>query len=102
MATHSSIPAGRIPMERGAWQVTVHSVAKNRTRLKRLSTHACTHILSHTHTHSINNRKVQILVPHLSTSSGVNLRISPDLFLCLNFLSIKTEKIKPFIWIPCS
>ena len=40
MATHSSIPAGRIPMERGAWQVTVHRVAKNGTRLKRLSTPA--------------------------------------------------------------
>ena len=33
MATHSSIPAWRIPMDRGAWQATVHGVAKNQTRL---------------------------------------------------------------------
>ena len=29
------------PMDRGAWQATVHSVAKSRTQLKRLSMHAC-------------------------------------------------------------
>ena len=29
------------PMETGAWQATVHRVAKSRTGLKRLSTHAC-------------------------------------------------------------
>ena len=33
MATHSSILAWRIPMDRGAWQATVYGVAKNRTRL---------------------------------------------------------------------
>ena len=27
------------PMDRGAWQAVVHGVAKNLTRLKRLSTH---------------------------------------------------------------
>ena len=31
MATHSSILAWRIPMARGAWQATVHRVAKNCT-----------------------------------------------------------------------
>ena len=31
MATHSSILAWRIPMDRGAWQATVHGVAKNPT-----------------------------------------------------------------------
>ena len=30
MAMHSSILAWRIPMERGAWQSTVHRVAKVR------------------------------------------------------------------------
>ena len=29
MATHSSILAWRIPMDRGAWQDTVHGVAKS-------------------------------------------------------------------------
>ena len=33
MATHSSIPAWRIPMVRGAWQATVHRVAKSWTGL---------------------------------------------------------------------
>ena len=29
------------PMDKGAWQATVHGVAKNQTGLKQLSTHAC-------------------------------------------------------------
>ena len=33
MATYSSIFAWRIPMDRGAWQATVHGVAKTRTQL---------------------------------------------------------------------
>ena len=33
MATHSSILAWRIPKDRGAWQATVHGVAKSWTRL---------------------------------------------------------------------
>ena len=31
MATHSSILAWRIPMDRGAWWATVHGVSKNQT-----------------------------------------------------------------------
>ena len=31
MATHSSILAGRIPMDRGAWQATVHGATKSWT-----------------------------------------------------------------------
>ena len=38
MATHSSIFAWKNPMDRRAWQATVHGVAKSRTRLKLLST----------------------------------------------------------------
>ena len=33
MATHSSILAWRIPMDRGAWWVAVHVVVESRTRL---------------------------------------------------------------------
>ena len=29
------------PMDRGAWQATVHRIAKSQTQLKRLSTHTC-------------------------------------------------------------
>ena len=32
-ATHSSILAWRIPMDRGAWLAMVHSVAKSQTQL---------------------------------------------------------------------
>ena len=61
MATHSSIHPWRIPMDRGAWKPTVHSVTKSQTQLKQLSMHAhihtgnrvCTHTHTHTHTHRI-------------------------------------------------
>ena len=33
MATHSSILAWRVPMDRGAWQSRVHGVAKSQARL---------------------------------------------------------------------
>ena len=33
MATHSSILAWRIPMDRGAWQATVHDVTNSGTQL---------------------------------------------------------------------
>ena len=33
MATHSSVLAWRIPMDRGAWWATVHGVAKSWTYL---------------------------------------------------------------------
>ena len=33
MATHSSILAWRIPMDRGSWRAIVHGVAKSQTRL---------------------------------------------------------------------
>ena len=31
MTTHSSILAQRLPMDRGAWRVAVHGIAKSRT-----------------------------------------------------------------------
>ena len=34
LATHSSILAWRIPMDRGAWWATVHRVAKSQSRLR--------------------------------------------------------------------
>ena len=38
MATHSSIPAWRIPMDRGAWQATVHGVCEESDMTEQLST----------------------------------------------------------------
>ena len=46
MATHSSILAWRILMDRGPWQAAVHSVTKSWTRLKQLSMHIHTRYLS--------------------------------------------------------
>ena len=34
MATHSSILAWRIPMDRGAWRATVRGVTKGQTQLR--------------------------------------------------------------------
>ena len=44
MATHSSILAWRIPMERGVWLVTVHRVTKSPTPLTSTAQHS-THIV---------------------------------------------------------
>ena len=38
MATHSSTLVWRIPLDRGAWQATVHGVTKGWTRLSKIST----------------------------------------------------------------
>ena len=38
MATHSSILAWRIPMDRGAWKATVHGVANSQTQATKYST----------------------------------------------------------------
>ena len=34
MATHSSILAWRIPLDRGAWQATVYRLTESQTRLR--------------------------------------------------------------------
>ena len=39
MATHSSILAWRIPMDRGAKKSAVHRVIQSQTQLKQLTTH---------------------------------------------------------------
>ena len=44
VATHSSILAWRIPMDRGAWWATVHGITKSQTRLKQLSLHSHTRV----------------------------------------------------------
>ena len=40
MTNHSSIPAWRIPMDRGAWEATVHRVAKSQTGLSKEAQHS--------------------------------------------------------------
>ena len=41
-ATHSSILAWRIPMDRGAWQATTHGVAQSQTWLSNQAQHSTT------------------------------------------------------------
>ena len=41
------------PTDRGAWQATVHGVAKSWTRLEQLSEHVCARACAHTQTHRI-------------------------------------------------
>ena len=43
MAAHSSILVRRMPTDRGAWQATVHRVAKSQTRQATSHTHTHTH-----------------------------------------------------------
>ena len=52
MATHSSILAWRIPMDRGDWHAIAQGVAKSRTRLSDFSTstYVLTYILTHMYT----------------------------------------------------
>ena len=45
MATHSSILAWRIPMDRGAWCATVHGVTKSQTQLSNYEHKAAMNIL---------------------------------------------------------
>ena len=55
-------------MDKGARWATVHGMAKSRTPLKWLSTHACTHTHTHTHTHSSSNPAFSESLPHSSHS----------------------------------
>ena len=53
-ATHSSILAWRIPMDRGAWWAAVHEVAKSRTRLSiKHSTESPRHVKEYTNMMSV-------------------------------------------------
>ena len=45
MATHSSITAWRIPMDRGAWQATLYGVPKSWTRLSNSAQHLSASII---------------------------------------------------------
>ena len=82
MATHSSILAWRIPLDRGAWQATVHRVTNSRSWLKRLSTQAW-------------NLKI-LLFPYFITSdplSKVNWLFCVGLFLDSHFCSTDLSDI---------
>ena len=52
MATHSSILAWRIAMDRGAWKTTIHGVAKSQTRLSDWTELSIPHLEEGMATHS--------------------------------------------------
>ena len=66
MATHSSILAWRMSVDRGAWQATVHGVAKSWTK-KQLNVH----------TH---------LCPDASVMDGPFFWLPPDDLLSIDYL----------------
>ena len=89
LATHSSILAWRIPMDRGAWWATVHSVAKSWIRLKRLSTDAHRKFKS-----SVKGMNAMIL-SHAGVvyTEGNRLSLPPrSFFLSLSLLSVSFAK----------
>ena len=68
MATHSSILAWKISMDRGASRATVHGVTKSQTQLSDsyLNTH------THTHTHTHTNPQRIVVSPFLPLESLVS------------------------------
>ena len=69
IATHSSVLAWRIPMEKGAWWDTAHRVAKSWTRLKWISMHT----LAAHH----NQRDAGLRLPLATSAWGSSLPILP-------------------------
>ena len=63
MATYSSIPAWRIPMDRGAWRATVHGVAESDTTEQL--------------THTIRREGHERAPPRLVCCRGAELREGP-------------------------
>ena len=70
MATHSSILAWRILMDRGAWRTAVSGVTKSQTRL---NTHAHTHTYRYMYIYThicIWASQVALVVKNLSSNAG--------------------------------
>ena len=50
------------PMDKGAWQATIHRVTKSQTQMKRLSRHAHTHIYIYSHLLKSENKSCHVLL----------------------------------------
>ena len=101
MATHSSILAWRIPMDRGAWWATVHGVAKNwpwlRTSLSLFSQTACLfHYLSLDKNLVLGKQNSYLLLfSSVQSLSRVRLFATPWTAACQAFLSITNSRSSP-------
>ena len=62
MATHSSILAWRIPMDRGAWRVTVHGGRKESDTTEQLSTQSKYMMVKIIYTHRYIKRYLTMLI----------------------------------------
>jgi len=79
MATHSSIQAWRIPMDRGAWQDTLHGRQSDTT--ERLSTH----------TQITRGRGSQYLMSINFSTVYFHLRIQPPKKLPVNLIPVQEQ-----------
>ena len=113
VATHSSILAWRIPMDRAAWRAVVHRVSKSQTQLKQLNTYTSSSQIkyisnspSSLHLHSWENGALsirlhgrgQLGVPHQGSPGlcPLDLLTSADSGLCLFMVINVTMSINAF------
>ena len=80
------------PMDRGAWQVTVHGVAKGLTRLKWLSTH------THTHTHTHICKCIVYDVSEVRQFVKPSLSIYKNGFSFISPSKLTLDQESPFLW----
>ena len=81
MATHSSIIAWRIPMDRGASRAAVHGVTKSQTWLN-THTHIVPHTNTHTHTAFLHLRKCLLLSCNLQKLEKQALPLPGRVTIC--------------------
>ena len=97
MATHASIPAWKIPMDRGAWQATVHGVVKSQTGLSTVQHHV---LYSIAFTSLIfTNLKMKVKYRnYIQYLKILHMRSYTEIFLLLKDSMVKTECLA-FLWI---
>ena len=89
MATHSSILAWRIPMDRRAWWVTAVRLKESRTGLKQLSTHGCACFYSRRSKIQISRKdKMNIILPPEITT---NVCVCVYICKCMCILTLNTH-----------
>ena len=72
MATHSSILAWRIPMDRGAWKATVHGAPKSRTKNRRNNVGCCCFACENNIGFYAIEQESQLHIPFRQTLSAIN------------------------------
>ena len=94
MATHSSNPAWRIPMDREAWWTTVHGVAKSQTRLS----YECFHFLSLQKSDDVTSGEKGAGITLAPSMMGLTISshwVLPSLALCYSYMVFCGQKWRP-------